>query len=895
MLLDRIDIDTHGLLNRVELGPFSQAMNVVSMPIGAGKTALVRFVRDSLVRRQYPLGMMNSSAGRVVWVEANGKIHCRREQDGSQQGRRTIEFESRGDVTHRFDYLHDSWINGIADSTAASRALQAIQLPESIVDGILTDTAVSSVTRSVQACLLAGLCDAELIARCRTATHPLHASASTASFADLASSWLNRLSSGRLRTITWDASQFVASGNWQTIRPNGGLVDVNGRPETQHSAADRALAVIAVRLAAADVIKQSGLIPSAGHGIPLLIETQPELIAGAHWNSTQIDQLVQTLKQASESSGHQLIILTSDRILTNVMISAGAKSFTVHGKREGHQHRPVWKPHYAHERYSGPHFHATKPPVNDPYSDANVDLDHYSDEAVTWESAAASGPLPDAGMPELRSLDDLNEHLDQAYWEATDATTSAFQVPPMSKPTLDYPVGNQSPVGQQRPVAPQPASPAVSSPARRYGNLDHLQPWADGYYFSEHFTTDPPITRQPQTASSPATVNQGSYPHEASQGQQLGQPPLGLSQQASPQNPFFLNFDSPIDQAPSIDAVAAARLRRLQVTHINHIMNQDPNRLSDALGLTGVTAATVRRWQAECRLVCHVPQLRGFDARILVGCGIKDAATLSTTNPNSLLDRVEAFLATERGQQILLSGTSYELARLTSWIAAGNVQPAQARAVTSKATSKTPSQGATSQGNTSLGHAESDATDEVVYEFVDDHGQTARASSKRKRQRKTVAVDASAGHELNSIKFYLNLDSPIVDAPSIGERMASHLHAIDLWTVADLVTADAETVADQLQQRRVDAAVVTAWQEQATLMCRVPNLRGHDAQLLIAAEITSPEELTEYDAETLLAELSPIAKSNEGKRILRGSQQPDLEEVQSWIDSAYHQRELRAA
>ena len=882
VLLDRIDIDTHGLLNRVELGPFSQAMNLVSMPIGAGKTALVRFVRDSLVRRQYPLGMMNSSAGRVVWVEANGKIHCRREQDGSQQGRRTIEFESRGDVTHRFDYHHDSWINGIADTTPASRALLAIQLPDSIVDGILTDTAVSSVTRSVQACLLAGLCDPELIARCQNATQPIHTSRPTASFADLASSWLNRLSSGRLRTINWDASQFVASGDWQTVRPHGGLVDINGQPETQHGAAERALAVIAVRLAAADVIKQSGLMASAGHGIPLLIETQPELITGAHWNATQIDQLVQTLRQASESSGHQLIVLTSDRILTNVMISAGAKSFAVHGKRDGHQHRPLWKPHYALERYSGPHYHATQPITHDPSSDAKVGLEHYSDEAASWERLAKHSPLPEA-----RSLDAVNEDLDQAYWESTDATAAAFQIPPMSKPTLDYPAGGQRPAAPG-PV-PQKVTQQVTQRAHRYGHLDNMQPWADGYYFSEHFTTDAPIARDAQPAHSPLTLPQGTQQPASSQSpsQSLaaGQPPLGLSQQASAQSPFFLNFDSPIDQAPSIDAVAAARLRRLEVTHINHLMNQDPNRLSDALGLAGVTAATVRRWQAECRLVCHVPQLRGFDARILVGCGIKDAATLSATNPNSLLDRVEAFLATERGQQILLSGTSYELARLTSWIAAGNVQPVETNTATTKGTVK----------KASAAQAESDSHDEVVYEFVDDHGQTAQASSKRKRQRQAPVVEASAGHELDSIKFYSNLDSPIVDAPSIGERMASHLHAIDLWTVADLVTADAETVADQLQQRRVDAAVVTTWQAQATLMCRVPNLRGHDAQLLIAAEITSPEELTEYDAETLLDTISPIAKSNEGKRILRGSQQPDLEELQSWIDSAYHQRELRAA
>ncbi|MCA9136353.1 MAG: hypothetical protein KDB00_06335, partial [Planctomycetales bacterium] len=164
MLLDRIDIDNHGPLTRVELGPFSEYLNVVCTPEGSGKTAIARFVRDSLIRREYPLGMMSSSAGRVVWADRNGKIHCRREHDGTASGRRTIEFESRGDCTHRFDWLHGSWIDGAGESTDASRALESIRIPESIVDGIVTDTAVISVSRVIQACLGSGLGDPSLLA-----------------------------------------------------------------------------------------------------------------------------------------------------------------------------------------------------------------------------------------------------------------------------------------------------------------------------------------------------------------------------------------------------------------------------------------------------------------------------------------------------------------------------------------------------------------------------------------------------------------------------------------------------------------------------------------------------------------------------------------------------------
>ncbi len=162
MLLDRIDIDAHGPLQRVELGPFAEHLNIVSGPLGSGKTAISRFIRDSLVNREYPLGMLSSSTGRIVWADRNGLVHCRREQDGTATGRRTIEFESRGDVDRNFGSLQHSWLGDICSSTDSSRAVRSIQLPESIVDGVITDTAVTSVARVVSACLRSGLDSAEI-------------------------------------------------------------------------------------------------------------------------------------------------------------------------------------------------------------------------------------------------------------------------------------------------------------------------------------------------------------------------------------------------------------------------------------------------------------------------------------------------------------------------------------------------------------------------------------------------------------------------------------------------------------------------------------------------------------------------------------------------------------
>jgi hypothetical protein len=113
--------------------------------------------------------------------------------------------------------------------------------------------------------------------------------------------------------------------------------------------------------------------------------------------------------------------------------------------------------------------------------------------------------------------------------------------------------------------------------------------------------------------------------------------------------------------------------------------------------------------------------------------------------------------------------------------------------------------------------------------------------------------------------------------------------------VDDLLQADAETIAENLDHRRVDAETVLQWQQQATLVCRVPMLRGHDAQLLVAADITTAEELADQQPDPLFGLIDPIVHSGEGKRIIRGGKLPDLEEITEWIEYSQHQRSLQAA
>ena len=114
-------------------------------------------------------------------------------------------------------------------------------------------------------------------------------------------------------------------------------------------------------------------------------------------------------------------------------------------------------------------------------------------------------------------------------------------------------------------------------------------------------------------------------------------------------------------------------------------------------------------------------------------------------------------------------------------------------------------------------------------------------------------------------------------------------------TVADLVNRDAGEIAKRLENRRVKEETVLLWQQQAKLMCRIPQLRGHDAQVLIACGISEPEQMANMAPSDLFAVVGPFVRTKEGRRLLRSSNAPDLEEVTDWINWSHHSRQLRAA
>jgi hypothetical protein len=145
------------------------------------------------------------------------------------------------------------------------------------------------------------------------------------------------------------------------------------------------------------------------------------------------------------------------------------------------------------------------------------------------------------------------------------------------------------------------------------------------------------------------------------------------------------------------------------------------------------------------------------------------------------------------------------------------------------------------------------------------------------------------------IKFYLEQDSPTEDAPSIGPKTADRLVQAGIRNVADLLSADPETTAEELDVSHINPQTIITWQQQACLVCRIPQLRGFGAQLLVACNLTEPEHLLGTNRTEILDKVLAFCETKQGQRILRGNNTPSRARIEGWIRNAAHMRSLEAA
>lgn len=142
-------------------------------------------------------------------------------------------------------------------------------------------------------------------------------------------------------------------------------------------------------------------------------------------------------------------------------------------------------------------------------------------------------------------------------------------------------------------------------------------------------------------------------------------------------------------------------------------------------------------------------------------------------------------------------------------------------------------------------------------------------------------------------KFYLTPDAPVEDAPSIGSKTAKRLESLGIHTVNDLLECDPVLTSKKLNSSFLKPETIAKWQQQAVFVCRVPNLRGHDAQMIVGCGIDDVEALVRQQPKELLEDVERFLTTSEGEKVLRGGTPPDLEEVTDWITWARQARPLQ--
>ena len=331
---------------------------------------------------------------------------------------------------------------------------------------------------------------------------------------------------------------------------------------------------------------------------------------------------------------------------------------------------------------------------------------------------------------------------------------------------------------------------------------------------------------------------------------------------------FYLSKESLIESVPGLGIETLRRLRSVGIHRVGDFIGTTVPRLAS---VTGLRAEWLQNTIGVAELMCEVPQMRVFDARVLVSCGVQSPKQLSGTNPLVIAKKVHRFLDTDAGRALRKSAERGEVVRLQRWIQTIYQQ-----------------HGLVTSQNNNAGDFDWDLIEQSYDadndpDFREDAGQA------------VAKFNIYSGKTDATWKFYLDLASPVVDAPTIGPKMAQKLESIRVKTVGDLLAGDSGDIAAAIGEKAVTADTVETWKSQSMLVCRVPNLRGQDAQLLVAAGYRTAESIAEASGDSLYEAIARVASSKQGLRYLRGGNPPDRDRVVSWIEWSKHSRMVKAA
>lgn len=380
---------------------------------------------------------------------------------------------------------------------------------------------------------------------------------------------------------------------------------------------------------------------------------------------------------------------------------------------------------------------------------------------------------------------------------------------------------------------------------------------------------------------------------------------------------FYLEVDHGVEDLAGITLGELEALRSAGILTIDDLLNHTVPQLESATRLKGFTMSVDRlhalRGQAE--LTTRVPMLRRSDAALLYAAGIHSVDELSRLRPETVYDRVTEFQRSEAGARYRRGGRLIDRQQAINWARFGQFTRSldDARHSRSLFATRPSARAAAIHADHApravaavAGDSETVATRRRPRRRAEDLDIEERRARRQARRRKQVSRlrtqepvasddEEAPAERSGGMRFFLSRTSDVEKAPSIGPRTAEMLAKIGVRTVEDLLAMTPDRMAEKLGHRRLTSSIIQQWQSQSRMMCLIPELRGHDAQILVACNIVTPESLAAQKPADLLAVVDPFCRSKEGERILRNGRKPDLAEVTEWIQWAANARNMRAA
>jgi hypothetical protein len=332
---------------------------------------------------------------------------------------------------------------------------------------------------------------------------------------------------------------------------------------------------------------------------------------------------------------------------------------------------------------------------------------------------------------------------------------------------------------------------------------------------------------------------------------------------------YYLTLAASIGDFPVLGNDTAKVFAGLGIRTVEDLLAASAEAVAERLKRPAISAATVRLWQAHMSLMCFVPGVSLNDAQVLAANEVHSPEALFAADVRLIAAEIDRFFTTQRGRRFASQRSRFTVDRLIELqrIARNQRERWQEVSANSKGLDR-----------------------------------PARAAVKPTRsapfRTKAVSVAASRPERRTPRKplaFLLDRASPVAQAPSIDTAAAEQLARIGVRTVADLLNANPDSAAEEIGEPTVTPAVLSRWQCEARLACRIPELRCCGAQLLVASGFTEPEQVAGADAAELFRKVRDVCRRPKGQRLLREGKAPSRERIAQWIRHAAHMRPLEAA